>query len=420
MLQFAMYFFGAAKVAAFCLFSLACLTAAENVAVAGTNEARETPPTLSAARAVDGFALRAAAEFRKSSGDFFFSPYSILSVLGMAYEGSAGVTREAMAKALSLDDGFHASLGALSAGLRERMDGQDEQPVLNDANRLWLMKGLAPRSEFSDVLSRDYGGAAEELDFKDAPEEARQRINGWVSDRTKGRIKDLILDVPKDTRMILTNAVYFKGRWLQPFSPELTVPEPFYVTETESKDVPMMKEDRESLYADVEGVKLLKLSYGGAASMLLALPKQGAMDELLKDLAHRDGLDLIRRWQASMTRHQVDVWLPRFKMEERYELKELLTTLGMGQAFSDAADFSAMTEDKEPICIGSVVHKAFLEVDEEGAEAAAATGVAMVYATALPRQEPPRAEFHADRPFLFFILDDATGAILFMGTQSFQ
>ncbi len=420
MLQFAMYFFGAAKVAAFCLFSLACLTAAENVAAAGTNEARETPPALSAARAVDGFALRAAAEFRKSNGDFFFSPYSILSALGMAYEGSAGVTREAMAKALSLDDGFHASLGALSAGLRERMDGQEGQPVLNDANRLWLMKGLAPRSGFSDVLSRDYGGAAEELDFKDAPEEARQRINGWVSDRTKGRIKDLILDVAKDTRMILTNAVYFKGRWLQPFSPELTVPEPFYVTETESKDVPMMKGYGEYLYADVEGVKLLKLSYGGSASMLLALPKQGAMDELLKDLAHRDGLDLIRRWQASMTTHQVDVWLPRFETEERYELKELLTTLGMGQAFSDAADFSAMTENKEPICIGSVVHKAFLEVDEEGAEAAAATGVAMVYATALPRQEPPRAEFHADRPFLFFILDDATGAILFMGTQSFQ
>ena len=420
MLQFAMYFFGAAKVAAFCLFSLACLTAAENAAAAGTGEAEKTPPTLPAVRAVDGFALRAAAEFRKSNGDFFFSPYSILSVLGMAYEGSAGVTREAMAKALSLDDGFHASLGALSTGLRERMDGQDDQPVLNDANRVWLMKGLAPRSGFGDVLSRDYGGAAEELDFKDAPEEARQRINGWVSDRTKGRIKDLILDVPKETRMILTNAVYFKGRWLRPFSAELTVLEPFHVTETESKDVPMMKEDGEYLYAEADGVKLLKLSYGGSASMLLALPKQGAMDELLKDLAHRDGLDLIRRWQASMTRHQVDVWLPKFKMEERYELKELLMAFGMGQAFSDAADFSAMTESKEPICIGSVVHKTFLEVDEEGAEAAAATGMTMVYATALPPQDPPRAEFHADRPFLFFILDDMTGAILFMGTQSFK
>ena len=126
MLQFTRYFLGAAKVAAFCLFSLACLTAAENVAAAGPGEAEKTPPTLSAARAVDGFALRAAAEFWKSNGDFFFSPYSILSVLGMAYEGSAGVTREAMSKALSLDDGFHASLGALSAGLRERMDGQDE------------------------------------------------------------------------------------------------------------------------------------------------------------------------------------------------------------------------------------------------------------------------------------------------------
>ena len=101
------------------------------------------------------------------------------------------------------------------------------------------MKGLTPRSGFGDVLSRDYGGAAEELDFKNAPEEARRRINDWVSDRTKGRIKGLILDVPKDTRMILTNAVYFKGRWLQPFSPELTVPEPFYVTETESKDGPI-------------------------------------------------------------------------------------------------------------------------------------------------------------------------------------
>ena len=121
-----------------------------------------------------------------------------------------------------------------------------------------------------------------------------------------------------------------------------------------------------------------------------------------------------------MTKHQVDVWLPKFKMEERYELKELLTVLGMGQAFSDSADFSAMTEDKEPICIDSVVHKTFLEVDEEGTEAAAATGMTMRFATALLPQLPPRAEFHADRPFLFFILDDATGAIFFMGTQSFK
>ena len=113
--------------------------------------------------------------------------------------------------------------------------------------------------------------------------------------------------------------------------------------------------DREYLYAETEGVKLLKLSYGGSASMLLAMPEQGAMDWLLKDLAHRDGLDLIRRWQASMTKHQVDVWLPKFKMEERYELKELLTVLGMGQAFSDSADFSAMTEDKKPIYINNIV-----------------------------------------------------------------
>ena len=372
-----------------------------------------------ATAAVNGFALRAAlALAEQEGGSFFFSPYSVLSALGMTYEGAGGTTKDAMEQALGLDEGFHASLGALSRGLKLRMDGDGGRPLFTDANRVWLARDLKLRAGFLGVLRRDYGGGAEQLDFAGAPGKAAKIINQWTAKETHDRIQNLIQDVPGSTRMILTNAVYFKGSWAEPFNEKNTKPEPFHVTDARTKDVPMMKRNAKLRYSEAEGVKCLSLPYAGDAEMLLLLPEQGGMEALLSRLAD-SGAEALARWRDAATSHQVDLWLPKFKMEERYELNKLLASMGMGAAFTNGADFSAMTKDGEPLKIDSVIHQTFLDVNERETEAAAATSVTMVRATSLPQPRPP-AEFHADRPFAFCILDDDTGAVLFMGVQSFE
>ena len=179
----------------------------------------------------------------------------------------------------------------------------------------------------------------------------------------------------------------------------------------------MMRQNRRLLYGEVDDVKLLRLPYNGRLSMLLALPKEGVgVEGMLKALAENS--KLFNRWTRSLSRYEVDLWLPKFRTESRYELKDILTALGVRQAFEKEADFSGMTAD-EKLRIDSVIHKTFIEVDEKKTEAAAATGIMMVKTTAAP-SSLQLAEFHADRPFLYFIVDDATGVILFAGRQSFK
>ena len=256
------------------------------------------------------------------------------------------------------------------------------------------------------------------MDFEKDPEGAKRTINQWVEDHTNQRIRNLLQKLEPDTRMILTNAVWFKGRWQHPFKPDRTAPEPFHVTATETKDVPMMRQVRELLYGEAEGgIKLLRLPYRGRLSMFLVLPEQGAMGDVLKALAGDPAL--FERWRGALTRHRVDLWLPKFKVEKRYEMSELLGALGVRRAFGNGADFSGMTAD-EPLRIDSVIHQTFIDVNEEETEAAAATAITMVKATAARPVDIPRAEFHADRPVLHFIVDEPTGTILFMGRQSFR
>lgn len=367
-----------------------------------------------AVRSVNHFALQAARLLAPDGGDLFFSPYSVISAFGMTYAGAKGTTAGEMEKALLFSPLLHVSLDTLTQDLLSGA-GKDSE-TLTTANRIWLHKGLKLHEDFAGTLRRSYGSTAAEVDFEKDPDGAKKEINSWVEGQTHDRIRDLIQKIEPDTQMILVNAIYFNGRWEEPFNEKRTQPKPFHVTASRTKEVPMMQQNRRLLYGEVDGVKLLRLPYSGRLSMLLALPQEGGMEGTLKALAEND--KLFTRWVRSLSRHEVDLWLPKFRTESRYELKDVLAALGVRQAFEKEADFSGMTDD-EKLRIDSVIHKTFIEVDEKKTEAAAATGIVMVRTTAAP-VSLPSAEFHADRPFLYFIVDDATGVILFMGRQSFK
>ena len=369
--------------------------------------AADEPDYGAAVRSINGFAFSAAAVLGEKPGDFFFSPFSVIPAVGMAYAGARGDTAAEMEQALLLSPNVHKSLGELTRNLMPELDGKEGAALLTSANRVWVSDGLTLRPKFNSILLKDYRSTAAKTDFKSDPEAAKKTINQWVEQHTNNRIRDLIAKIEPDTKMILTNAVYFTGEWKKPFNKNKTKPAPFHVTKSDTVEVPMMMK--------TDGVKLLRLPYSGRLSMLLALPDD---IDTMPSLLNNNGLETFDGWRKALSPHEVDLWLPKFKTEKRYELKGILAALGIKLAFENEADFSGITADEE-LKIDSVIHQTFIDVDEKKTEAAAATSVIMVKTTAVAPRELPRAEFHADHPFLYFIVDDRTGTILFMGRQSF-
>ena len=211
--------------------------------------------------------------------------------------------------------------------------------------------------------------------------------------------------------MILTNAIYFNASWSEKFSKEKTTSKPFYYDGKNYTEVPMMMQENDFNYAEADGTKIIMLPYNGERfAMIIALPPANGDIEL--------NADIFSGWMRSLRRYDVDLWLPKFRTEKRYELKDLCKALGINIAFSNFADFSGMTGD-EKLKVDEVIHQTFIDVDEEKTEAAAATAMIMMKATAMP-MEIPSAEFHADRPFLYFIIDTWNDTILFMGRQTFE
>jgi serpin B len=239
-------------------------------------------------------------------------------------------------------------------------------------------------------------------------------VNDWVDDETKGRISDLLGPGTVDalTRMILVNAIYLKAPWLVPFDANVTRPAPFSLLDGSTAEVPFMaRSDDLMAYAQGDGWQAVELPYAGnALAMLVLLPDEGALATVEGELA--DGL--IDRAASQLTETNVVLELPKWDIETRVELSQVLTVLGMPTAFSDAADFTGMTRD-EPLQIGAVVHQANITVDEAGTEAAAATAVIMEVTSAPPGSEPEPIHLTVDRPFLYALRDRQTGAMLFLG-----
>ena len=359
----------------------------------------------SSSEVINSFAFNTARILGQDGGSYFFSPYSIVSAFGMAYAGASGDTAAEIEQSLGFTPELHGELAELTRSLQ---DGQ----YISSANRVWMRTGLNLSREYQDKLLMYYGSRAKALDIKRKPEASRKEINDWVSKKTGGRITNLLPSLDPSTQMIITNAVYFKANWQHKFSKSLTAPEKFRdggkVTE-----VPMMKKNEDLQYAEIDGVKIVRLPYEGRRmSMFVVLPPEARPDAL-------DGLnaETFRQWVGSMRKYDVDLWLPKFRTEESYQLADVFKALGVTRAFSDTADFSGITEDTA-LKVDAVIHKTFIDVDEEKTEAAAATGIAMVGATMMP-DPTPKAEFHADHPFTYFIADTYTGTILFMGRQTF-
>lgn len=461
---------------------------------------------------VNPLAFSLYAELAQADGNLFFSPFSIATALAMAAEGARGETAQQMAKVLGGGacgsdarcdfTALHAGLGELAtrlapkptpaatlqriATLRAELDranaslekatsygdeyrklGERAEALateinglqklvnpyeLRTANAVWVEQTFTLEPPWLATIARDYGtDGALAVDFRGDPEAARGTINAWVGKRTNARIPELLAPGTVDTRtrLVLTNAVWFLGEWLEPFQPERTKDEPFRLRDGSSVATPLMhgRQSERVRYAafnadgspfatparieagewnspanyPARGFQLVELPYkGDALSMLVLLP---ATPDGLASVEAMLSSERVAQWTAALETRAVDVVLPKFRLESSFELSDALKALGMPRAFVDTADpdgaqFDGISTGSEPtqrLFIGAVVHKAFVEVSEKGTEAAAATAVIMAVGAAMPTMVDFTPTFRADRPFVFLIRDNASGAVLFLG-----
>jgi serpin B len=342
-----------------------------------------------------------------ADGNLFFSPVSIEAALGMTYSGARGATAKEMGAVLHLPPSGEAMQKELGDYLKGLKGGEDYS--LSVANALWGAKGFGFLPDFTQMLKADYGAGLEELDFARDEEGARGTINGWVEKATQEKIKDLIPTgiLGPETALVLTNAIYFKGSWLEPFEEKRTQQEAFHLAGGTDKKVPVMHATGWHPYMENDECQAMELGYkGGRLSMVILLPRKvDGLPGLEADLAKVPG------WLGQLKSESVNLAVPKFEMEWGDQLNDALQKLGMKSAFlSSVADFSGMTGSRD-LSISAVIHKAYVKVDERGTEAAAATAVVMTK-SAMPMEQ---ASFRADHPFLFVIRDNISGAILFMG-----
>jgi serpin B len=308
---------------------------------------------------------------------------------------------------------LHAAMGAL---LRD-LNAAHTDYQLSVANALWAQQGYTFLDPFLNLLKTDYGAGLQQVDFKGAPEAARSTINQWVDQKTQDKIKDLLApgSLRPDTRLVLTNAIYFKGNWQTQFDKAQTKTEDFYLSQTKSAAAPLMHREGSFGYFDGGTFQVLEIPYkSNALSLIVLLPKERSGLPGLEDSMTASNM---QQWLSRVTPvPKVVVTIPRFKSMQEFELSTALRALGMPQAFGGGADFSGMT-GKRDFAISAVIHKAFVDVNEEGTEAAAATAVTM-RALAMRAPGPPPPVFRADHPFVFLIRDNGSRSILFMGRMT--
>jgi serpin B len=355
----------------------------------------------------------------QSDGNMFYSPYSLSLALAMAYAGANGDTATEMASTLHFTlsrDALDAAFNYLSLELDKRgqtstsLTGQaDEGFQLNVVNDAWGQKNFVFLESYLDTLAVNYGAGLRVLDFINDAEGARQAINQYISDKTQGKITDLIPQgaVTDLTRLILTNAIYFKAAWQSPFAKQSTGDGSFNLLNGSVVTVSMMHQAEYLNYMKGAGFQALELPYDdGQLSMVVLLPDAGQFNNFQNTLDPIAVSNII----ASMAREDVILSLPKFQFDSSFSLKQALSAMGMPLAFSDKADFSGMT-GTPGLEISDVVHKAFVSVDEAGTEAAAASAVIMV-GSAMPANQ---VTLSVDRPFIFLIRDVSTGTVLFVG-----
>jgi serpin B len=347
--------------------------------------------------------------------NLFFSPFSISSALAITYEGARGTTADEIQSVFH----FPADDTTRREGyftVTSDLTRPNTNYTLRIANALWAERTYPFLPAYLQIARESYRADATNLDFITAPEESRLTINQWVEEQTEEKIKDLIPPGVIDplTRLVITNAIYFHGTWQKQFDPENTNEADFYPTPSTTTRVPMMQQtDQEARfpYTETDNLQALVLPYahgeGRELSMLILLPKSDSLSAVEQTLSW-ESLSTLRN---NLTSERVNVYLPKFRLETKYDLTGTLASQGMPTAFTADADLSGM-DGTHNLQITAVIHQAYVDVNEEGTEAAAATGV-VVGLTSI--QEENVYEFRADHPFLFLILDEESGAILFLG-----
>ena len=360
------------------------------------------------------FAVDLYHKLSKGGGNVFFSPWSIDLALTMTWAGARGTTADEMAKVLHLpgDPDVVAKLGQLTAKLKADAAAGGFQ--FRSANALWNATRFPFVSEYLAQMENTLGVHLGELDFAADPTAARQTINAWIADQTHDKIKDLLGpgNITPETRLVLANAVFFKAAWEHSFEKDRTQNKAFFVSPDQKTSVPLMYQQRSFSYAEDSTVQVVDLPYRHhLLAMRIFLPtSRDGLDKLESDLSAQR----MKALGDGMRRQVLQVWLPRFKLENKYTLVETLSALGIKRAFNQA-DFSGIST-VEGLSISDVVHQAFVDTNEEGTEAAAATAVEMRGGIVLP--ESGSKIFRADHPFLFAIIHQPTGSILFMGRVS--
>jgi len=368
---------------------------------------------------VDGntaFAWELYHELATEPGNVFLSPYSVSLALAMTYGGARGETESEMAKVLHFtlpQDRLHAAFASLDARLQPSGGREIHGFRLKSANSLWVQAGYALLPAFTELVTKRYAAEAAELDFRSDPDAAADEINEWVKGKTEKRITGLIPpgSLTPDTRLVLANAVHFIGKWHHQFGKSLTQPGSFTRLDGEQVEAQMMHQETDLDYAEGDTWQAVSLPYElGGCDMVIVLPRAGRFAEVEEMLTGPGFSSLVGKIKS----RKVRLTMPRFTFTCPYRLNDTLIALGMGSAFGDTADFSGMSSEPG-LFITEVRHKAFVRVDEEGTEAAAATEVGMAGAAPpMPKPEEP-VEFTADRPFVFLIRDRHSGAVLFVG-----
>jgi serine protease inhibitor len=346
---------------------------------------------------------------RYENGNIFYSPYSIFSALAMTYEGARGQTAEEIKSVFHFPEKnvLRSNFAAIYNEINKKSDAYE----LRTGNALWVQRDYQLLQDYINTVEKYYGGKAANVDFVRETEKSRQTINSFIEEQTNNKIKDLIPQgmLNPDTRLVLTNAIYFKGTWEWQFDKSLTREEDFKITPTNVVKTPMMymePERAEFNYADLGDLQILELPYKGDKISMLVLLPTGNLDTIESIIT----VEKLEQWKTKMRKEKLDaIYLPKFEFNTKYFMKKILRDMGMPSAFGGNADFSGMDGTKN-LFIEEVIHQAFVKVDEEGTEAAGTTAVIIGETAYVPRKI-----FKADHPFIFIIQEKSTGNILFIG-----
>jgi serpin B len=345
----------------------------------------------------------------QDKGNIFFSPYSISSAFSMVYEGARGTTADEMESVFHFIQDDTARKNYVNQ-INSELNNPSQQYKLDVANALWVQNDYPILPSYTNTLKQYYTANATNLDLKNDSENSRKIINTWVENRTNQKIVNLLPQgsINENTRVVLTNAIYFKGNWTNQFDPYSTSNQNFTTSQNNIVKIPMMSATTSFPYFEDNNIQVIKMPYqGGHLSMMVLLPKNNDLNSLVNSLS----VEKLRQLNSNMTTESVSVYIPKFTLNTQYTLNDYLSSMGMPSAFSPTdADFTGITGNKD-LSISTAVHQAFVKVDEKGTEAAAATGLTMEESSMLLTKNI----FRADHPFVFMIYDEHTGLVLFIG-----